>query len=291
MNIIELFDQLGVDNAPGQESLKKEAATAMLGPMLGGIPVDFSHGDVNAHTPAPNSFEAFRDGVVEGAAQAYTPYRGRGELLRSVAQKLSDFTGTQINGDEELILTPGTQGALFLAMGANMMPGDKVAIIEPDYFANRKMVTFFHGEIVPIQLKYEGRESGAGLDLQELENAFQAGVKLFLFSNPNNPVGCIYTQEEVTGIAKLARQYHVTVIADELYSRQIYDNTPYTHLCACPDAPDDIITIIGPSKTESLSGYRLGVAFGAKAIIDRMEKLQAIMSLRCGGYNQRVFTC
>lgn len=49
------------------------------------------------------------------------------------------------------------------------------------------------------------------------------------------------------------------------------------------------MTIIGPSKTESLSGYRLGVAFGSAAIIERMEKLQAIVSLRAPGYCQAVF--
>lgn len=47
--------------------------------------------------------------------------------------------------------------------------------------------------------------------------------------------------------------------------------------------PEHHISIIGPSKTESLSGYRLGVAFGSSQIIDRMEKLQAVVSLRAGG--------
>ncbi|NRP75820.1 LL-diaminopimelate aminotransferase [Ensifer psoraleae] len=46
---------------------------------------------------------------------------------------------------------------------------------------------------------------------------------------------------------------------------------------------------MGPSKTESLSGYRLGVAFSSPTIIGRMEKLQAIVSLRAAGYNQAVF--
>ena len=48
----------------------------------------------------------------------------------------------------------------------------------------------------------------------------------------------------------------------------------------------DLITIMGPSKTESLSGFRLGVAFGTPALVDRMERLQAIVSLRAGGYSQ-----
>ena len=125
--------------------------------------------------------------------------------------------------------------------------------------------------------------------LGSLEEAFKDGVKLFLFSNPNNPVGCVYSYEEITGIAALAKKYGVTLIVDELYSRQVYPGIPYTHLCAQKEIPENLITIQGPSKTESLSGFRLGAAFGTAEIIERMEKLQAIMALRCSGYNQAVF--
>ena len=122
------------------------------------------------------------------------------------------------------------------------------------------------------------------------EKVFIDGVKLFIFSNPNNPVGCIYSYEEICEIASLAKKYNVTLIVDELYSRQIYPGITYTHLCAQKEIPENLVTIMGPSKTESLSGYRLGAAFGNAEMIERMEKLQAIMSLRCSGYNQAVFT-
>ena len=103
-----------------------------------------------------------------------------------------------------------------------------------------------------------------GIDLESLEEAFKDGVKLFLFSNPNNPVGCVYSYEEITGIAALAKKYEVTLIVDELYSRQVYPGVPYTHLCAQKEIPENLITILGPSKTESLSGFRLGAAFDRK---------------------------
>ena len=122
-----------------------------------------------------------------------------------------------------------------------------------------------------------------------MEEAFRDGVKLFLFSNPNNPVGCVYSYEGISGIAALAKKYGVTLIADELYSRQVYPGIPYAHLCAQKEIPENLITIQGPSKTESLSGFRLGAAFGTAEIIERMEKLQAIMALWCSGYNQAVF--
>ncbi|MDQ3071066.1 MAG: aminotransferase class I/II-fold pyridoxal phosphate-dependent enzyme, partial [Acidobacteriota bacterium] len=133
-----------------------------------------------------------------------------------------------------------------------------------------------------------GHTGKAGIDLGQLEDAFKSGVKTFLFSNPNNPAGVIYSAGEIAAIASLANKYGASVIADQLYSRLLYSGRSYTHLRACGIDSDRVITIMGPSKTESLSGYRLGAAFGAAYLVERMEKLQAIVSLRAPGYSQAV---
>lgn len=287
--IDEKFLKLGVDYAPGQEVRQKIETLELRGEKLEGVPVDFSHGDVNAFVPIPGTLDTFIAGVHLGAEQAYTEYRGAISIREDIAAKLSAYTGCKILAQEELIITPGTQGALFLALGANIAAGDKVGIVEPDYFANRKIVEFFEGELVPIQLDYLNNTNCSGINLQQIEDAFKSGVKLMLFSNPNNPAGVIYSREEILSIAQLASKYDARLIVDELYSRQIFDGRSYTHLCATGKMnPDNLVTIIGPSKTESLSGYRLGVAFGSLKIIARMEKLQAIVSLRAGGYSQAV---
>ena len=282
------FAKLGVDNAPGQEVRQKVEEIKLLGEAIPGISVDFSHGDVNAFEPVPGTLEEFVQGVKLGGEQAYTEYRGRGIIREDVAGKISKFTGTEFSADHQLIITPGTQGALFLAMGSMIEQGDKVAIVEPDYFANRKIAQFFDTEIIPVSLDYFGSNDKSGLDLSGLEDAFKAGAKVFLFSNPNNPTGVIYSPDEIASIASLAREYGVSVIADQLYSRQIFGGREYSHLCAVNNPPENLITIIGPSKTESLSGYRLGIAFGSANIVARMEKLQAIVSLRAAGYCQAV---
>ena len=288
--IQDKFAKLGVENAPGQEALQASNSEEMKGEAIAGTSVDFSHGDVNAFPPIPQSRESFLSGFDEGADQAYTEYRGRQLIRSALARKLEKFTGATVDDQQEIILTPGTQGALFLAMGACVAKGDKVAIVEPDYFANRKLVQFFDGELMPIQMDYINSNEGSGIDLNQLEKAFREGTRLFVFSNPNNPTGVIYSRTEISVIAELATRYGVTVIADELYSRQIFDERVYTHLRAM-DAVEasNTITIIGPSKTESLSGFRLGVAIGSASIIDRMEKLQAIVSLRAAGYCQAAF--
>ncbi|MDZ4259595.1 MAG: pyridoxal phosphate-dependent aminotransferase [Gemmatimonadales bacterium] len=291
-SIEQRFAELGTDHAPGQEVRHSGGLPdlALRGESLPGTPVDFSHGDVNddAFAPAPGALDEFLDGVRRGSSQAYTEYRGGAELRDDVAAKLASFTGRPVSGANELIITPGTQGALFLALGATVSPGDRVAIVRPDYFANRKLVTFLGAVSVPVRMNYLVHTDRAGLDLGELEDAFKSGVRTFLFSNPNNPAGVIYSPDEIASIAALATRHGATVIVDQLYSRLVYPGHPYTHLRASSIDDSQLVTIMGPSKTESLSGYRLGVAFGAAHLIDRMEKLQAVVSLRAPGYSQAV---
>ena len=289
-SVEKLFDKLNADLAPGQEKRLNFDDIELKGHSLPGEPVDFSHGDVDAFEPIPGSLDSFNYGFNEiGGTQAYTIYRGREKILADVASKLSDYASTIINPENEIIITPGTQGALFLAVGATITRGDKVAIIEPDYYANRKLVHFFQGELYPVQLDYLNNNDKAGIDLEQLESSFKDGVSTFIFSNPNNPSGVVYSKEEITKIAKLVSEYGVNVIVDELYSRQLFDERDYTHLCSLDIvSKEKIVTIIGPSKTESLSGFRLGVAYGSKEIIERMEQLQAIVSLRASGYSQIV---
>ncbi|WJS85902.1 pyridoxal phosphate-dependent aminotransferase [Paracoccus sp. TOH] len=289
MSIAEKFSRLGTDNAPGQEVRQSAEADFLLGEAVTGRPVDFSHGDVDAHGPTPGAFALFSDGVAQGGRQAYTEYRGSMDIRALLAPRLAAFTGSPVDAENGLIITPGTQGALFLAVAATVSRGDKVAIVQPDYFANRKLVEFFEGEMLPVRLSYEDAdESRAGLDLDQLEDAFRAGARVFLFSNPNNPAGVVYSAAEIAQIAALAGKYGATVIVDQLYSRLTYAGVGYTHLRAAAVDAENVVTIMGPSKTESLSGYRLGVAFGSTAIIARMERLQAIVSLRAAGYSQAV---
>lgn len=288
MTLNEKFRALQTKNAPGQEVRQNlgDINTIMIGEKLDGTPVDFSHGDVDAFPPTPNADSIWKEGFIRGASQAYTEYRGSADIRDKLADKLGKFTGQQIDANSELIITPGTQGALFLALGSTVTNGTKVAVVEPDYFANRKLVKFFGGEILPISLNYKDSQHENIPDLNQIEEAFKSGAKAFVFSTPNNPTGLVYSKNAINKIATLAATHNVTLIVDQLYSRMLYSGEEYTHLCSCSVQPENLITIMGPSKTESLSGFRLGVAFGTPKLIERMESLQAIVSLRAAGYNQ-----
>ncbi|WP_280460039.1 pyridoxal phosphate-dependent aminotransferase [Nocardia carnea] len=286
MNIAARFASLGIDNAPGQESARDTAQAMRRTANPDGV--DFSHGDVGAFPPTPGALGAFSDAYEAGAKYAYSEYRGHAIIREPLAGKIADFTKAPIDPARELIVTPGTQAGLFLALSSLVAPGDKVVIVEPDYFANRKIVAYLGGEAVPVTLSYNVLGQAAELDLGQLEAALSGGANIILFSNPNNPTGALYTEGQIRSIVDLAERFGAFIVVDELYSRLIYPGNTITHLRACGVDPDRCITLLGPSKTESLSGFRTGVAVGAPSIIERMEKLLAIVSLRTAGYNQAV---
>ncbi|OKO92438.1 aspartate aminotransferase [Bradyrhizobium sp. NAS80.1] len=288
--IFDKFAALATANAPGQEVRQAagNVGSLMHGEKIPGRPVDFSHGDADAFLPTPGASDRFAEALAAGGRQAYTEYRGSADIRAELSAVLAAFTGAKVSADNGTIITPGTQGALFLAVASLVNSGDKVAIVEPDYFANRKLVEFSGGQPAPVRMDYLGGSEEAGLDLAQLRATFESGARVFLFSNPNNPTGAVYSTREIGEIARLATAFGVTVIADQLYSRLLYAKRTFAHIRAAGLPEERVVTIMGPSKTESLSGYRLGIAFGAPAVIERMEKLQAIVSLRAAGYNQAV---
>ena len=90
----------------------------------------------------------------------------------------------------------------------------------------------------------------------------------------------------VDGIVALALRYNTLVIVDELYARLIYDDITFSHLISRNGMRDNCVTLLGPSKTESMSGYRVGLAVGPPELINRMEDFLGLSVLRAPAYAQ-----
>src|ERR1700739_607455 len=219
-----------------------------------------------------------------GGGNAYTPYRGDPEVRRHVARALTNFLGRPVDPERELILTPGSQAALFTALSAMLEPGDRVVLGDPDYLAYERLMTFLGAEVDRVELRLDG---GSGsIDADQLDDAIGADTRCIVMSNPNNPTGEVLSAEAIAVVAAAARDHELVVVIDELYSRLIYDERSYVHLGTLDGMAERTVTVLGPSKTESLSGYRLGVAVAPAATIDAMEDVLSVAALRAPAYAQ-----
>jgi aspartate/methionine/tyrosine aminotransferase len=246
--------------------------------------LDTTHFDTVRFPPPDWAHEVFAKAAQDGD-MAYSGYRGHTHVLAAVAENLSAFLTAEIE-PRHIILTPGTQAGLFGALSALVEPGDRVALGCPEYLFSERILRFLGADVAPIPLHtFDALQPS--LDLDVLESEFRdKGTRLLVFSHPNNPTGSVYRGETLAAIAKLAVRYDVTVIVDELYARLLHGSQPLHHLRSEPGMAERTVTLLGPSKTESLSGYRLGVVVAPEAIIKRMENMLSIMALRAPAYAQ-----
>ena len=249
--------------------------------------LDLTYADTHRFPPPAWVLPDF-SAAASGGGMTYTPYRGDATVRSAVAESVSTFLGVSVDPDTELILTPGTQAALFAGLAAVVEEGGGVALGDPDYISDERIIRFLGARAVHVPLAWDDPSAEPHLDLDVLESAFRDGARTMLFSNPNNPTGSVLPAGNVRDIAQLSVQYDVTVIVDELYSRLVYDGRPFTHLIAEKGMRERCITLLGPSKTESMSGYRVGAAVAPKEIVDRMEDLQGVAALRAPAYAQHV---
>lgn len=248
--------------------------------------IDTTHFDVTRFPPPDWALPAFV-GAAESGAAAYTAYRGGPDVRGRCADAISALLDVDVDPERNLVLTTGTQGGLFAVLSALVDAGDRVALTDPEYLFAERILRFLGAEVVRIPLTAGG---DPGVDLQQLEDAAIRGIRLFLTSNPNNPTGTVYSDDTVKGISRLAAAHDFLVVVDELYCRLVYDETPFTHLAAEPEMGTRTVTLLGGSKTESLTGYRVGAVVADAEIIDAIEQVIAFSALRAPAYSQHVLT-
>ena len=248
--------------------------------------LDTTHFDTVRFPPPAWAAAAFERAAKDGSL-AYTPYRGNEDVLKALGRTLEQFLGIALDPKEHIVLTPGTQAGLFATLTAVAEEGARIALVDPDYLFNARMLEFLNADIGYVPLRQSSTKPE--LDFAILEKEFaEHGARVLVFSNPNNPTGYVYSRDVLGRIAALVEKYDVTVVADSLYSRLLHEGHPYTHLCSLPGMQDRVITLLGPSKTESLSGYRLGVVVGPAPLMNRLENVLSIVSLRAPAYAQHL---
>jgi aspartate/methionine/tyrosine aminotransferase len=249
--------------------------------------IDTTHFDVTRFPPPDWALPAFASAAGSGPA-AYTGYRGGSAVRERCARAISELLAVGVDPERNLVLTTGTQGGLFAVLSALVDAGDRVALTDPEYLFAERILRFLGAEVVRVPVRPGG--PGPHVDLARLEEAAAGGIRLFLTSNPNNPTGTVYSAETIQGIARLAVRYDFFVAVDELYCRLVYDGIPFTHLAREPGMDTRAVTLLGGSKTESLTGYRIGAVTASAEIVDAIEQVVAFSALRAPAYSQHVLT-
>ncbi len=220
-------------------------------------------GEPDFTTPQP-IIDAAQRALSEGKTH-YTPALGLSELRQAVSDFYRDRHGVEL-APRRIIITPGASGALLLALGVLLNPGEEVLMADPGYPCNRHFVRFIEGRARAVAV---GAESRYQLTAQQLAAEWGEKTVAAMLATPSNPTGTLIPVEELRAMNALARERGGRLLVDEIYHGLVYGETTPSALALS----DEIFLINSFSKYFCMTGWRLGWLVVPEAYVSAVEKL------------------
>ena len=181
-----------------------------------------------------------------------------------------------------LVVTPGVVFALAAAVRAFTKEGESVLLQQPVYYPFSEIITGNRRRLVnsPLVLK----DGHYGIDFADFEKKIdEAHVRLFLLCSPHNPIGRVWTRDELMRMADICEKHDVLIVADEIHHEFVRPS--YKHTCLAslsPATAKRTITCTSPSKTFNLAGLQLSNIFIEDKPIRRIFRTEVLNT----GYSQ-----
>ncbi len=205
--------------------------------------------------------ERVKEGIF-GYSDVQTPYF---EIIRDWMIRHHDWEPQE----KWLIKTPGVVFALAMAVKAYTDPGDKVLLQQPVYYPFSEVITDNGREVVSNDLVLT-EEGTYKIDFTDFEQKIIAnGIKLFLLCSPHNPVGRVWTREELETIGDICVKHGVTVVSDEIHNDFIWEGTHTVFAGIKKEFADISVTCTSPSKTFNLASMLISNIFIPDQILRR----------------------
>lgn len=239
--------------------------------------------------PADFVLEAFQQAVSgDFMLNQYTSAFGYPPLTKILASFFGKLLGHEIDPLTNVLVTVGAYGALFTAFQALVDEGDEVIIIEPFFDCYEPMTLMAGGRPVYVSLKPSQTQdrdldssSNWKLDPNELASKFTPRTKAIILNTPNNPLGKVFSQEELELVASLCQQHNVVCISDEVYQWLVFDGCQHISIASLPGMWERTLTIGSGGKTFSVTGWKVGWVLGPDHLMKHLRTVHQNSIYHC----------
>ncbi|HEY3081654.1 MAG TPA: pyridoxal phosphate-dependent aminotransferase [Chloroflexota bacterium] len=226
-------------------------------------PINFSIGQPDF--PVPAAVRQAAQAAIEAGRNRYTPTQGIEPLRVRVVEKLRRENGVEVDVDDVLI-TSGSSGGIFLAFAALLNPGDEIIIPDPYFVMYTQLAAFFGARSVLIDTYPDFQ-----LDPDRVAAAITTRTKAIVLNSPANPTGAVVPEAVQREVARLAARHGLIVLSDEVYESFVYDGARHYSIGSLYP---NTLTLNAFSKSHAATGWRIGYAAGPRPLIDKMKELQ-----------------
>ena len=222
--------------------------------------------------------------VVDAAKKAlddghhgYVMSNGIPECRQSVTRWIKKRYNADVSF-ERILIMPGGKPTMTYAIQCFGEPGAEIIHPTPAFPIYESMINYTGSTSVPYDLT---EDKDLKFNADKILSLITDKTRLLILINPNNPTGSFVEKPEIDKLAEgLKKHSHVTILSDEIYSRQIFDNKEMPTFFNYPELRDRLIVLEGWSKAYSMTGWRLGWSFWPEHLVEHVNKL-LINSVSC----------
>lgn len=192
-------------------------------------------------------------------------------LKETIKERLSNLYHWHISL-EDIVFLPGVVNGFNLVIHALTQPGQQVLMQPPVYhpFLSAPQNAGTLRKEAPLQMDSNRRYQ---IDFDQFEGAFDSNTSIFLLCNPHNPVGKVFTENELLSMADICLNKDVYICSDEIHADIIYPGYQHTPIASLsPEIALKTITLMAPSKTFNIAG--LGFSFAVAQNPELRNKLK-----------------
>ena len=209
--------------------------------------------------------------AMHSATMQFGAVEGEPETIAAIIQKFERENELHYTS-EQVIICNGGKEVLSDAVQVLVNEGDEVISFAPFWPSYLQFILREGGNPIIITPKRDDFR----ITPQQLEVAITPRTKWFIFNNPQNPCGVVYTKEEIAAFAEvIARHPHVAVIADECFELFSYQSYTLVSFASFPNMKERTFTVNGIGKSYGKPGLRIGYGAGPITLIDTMKILQS----------------
>lgn len=199
----------------------------------------------------------------------YGPSAGLPDLRQAIAEYVSRTRGVRVTSDE-VVVVPGGKPIIFFTILSLIDEGDEVIYPNPGFPIYESMIRYAGGRAVPIHLR---EERDFALDIGELSSLITDRTKLVIINSPENPTGGVLERRDIEQIASTIGDRNIMILADEIYSRLLFDGLEHFSIMSVPGMQERTILLDGFSKTYAMTGWRMGYGVMRADLATHMTRL------------------
>lgn len=212
--------------------------------------------------PTPPPVAAAAKAAIDARHSMYTYSEGILPLREAIARKLARDNGISADPMSEIIVTVGSSGAYTSVINGLLDPGDGLLLMEPYYGYHLNAAI-----VAGLEPHYLSLEPPAfRLTEDALRAALRPNTRAVMVCTPSNPSGKMFDRQELEALARVAHERDLLVITDEIYEYIRYDGREHISPATVDGLWERSVTIMGLSKTFSITGWRLGYAVAPAAL-------------------------